>query len=198
MEQKDGKDHEQRKVLKNAVVWKDLYIYRKSDTIYQLTVAFCKHFLPPYGDRTVDQMIQAARSCKQNIVEGCEDGQTSSQMEINLINVARGSLQELQTDYNDYINTRHLTLWPKESERQRKLMAYCKTRNDFKDYEPLIAKMNDEEMANLLITLCRQTDKMLCSYIKRLELRNGCMLHAPATGKNKTNASAPSNRRTAS
>lgn len=100
------------KVLKKAVVWKDLYFYRKSDTLFQLTVEFCHRFLPAYGDRTVDQMIQAARSGKQNIVEGSEDGQTSSEMEIKLLNIARGSLQELRADYNDYLNTRHLSSWP--------------------------------------------------------------------------------------
>ena len=63
------------KVLKKAVVWKDLYFYRKSDTVYQLTVEFCRRFLPAYGDRTVDQMVQAARSGKQNIVEGKERGE---------------------------------------------------------------------------------------------------------------------------
>ena len=57
------------KVLKKAVVWKDLYFYRKSDTLYQLTVEFCKRFFSAHGDRTVDQMVQAARSGKQNIVE---------------------------------------------------------------------------------------------------------------------------------
>ena len=77
------------KVLKKAVVWKDLYFYRKSDALYQITVEFCKRFLPAHGDRTVDQMVQAARSGKQNIVEGSEDGQTSSEMEIKLMNVAR-------------------------------------------------------------------------------------------------------------
>ena len=68
--EKDNK----KSVLKKAVVWKDLYFYRKSDTIYQLTVEFCKRYLPHYGDRTVDQMVQGARSGKQNIVEGSEDG----------------------------------------------------------------------------------------------------------------------------
>ena len=61
------------KVLKKAVVWKDLYFYRKSDALYQITVEFCKRFLPAHGDRTVDQMVQAARSGKQNIVEGSEE-----------------------------------------------------------------------------------------------------------------------------
>lgn len=159
------------KVLKKAVVWKELYFYRKSDTLYQLTVEFCKRFLPPYGDRTVDQMVQAARSGKQNIVEGSEDGQTSSEMEIKLLNVARGSLQELQADYRDYLNTHHLAFWHKDSERQLRLRDFCHSHNDYCDYEPLLARMNDEEMANMALTLCHQTDKMMCAYIEKLEER---------------------------
>ena len=157
------------KVLKKAVVWKNLYFYRKSDAIYQLTVDFCRRFLPARGDRTVDQMVQAARSGKQNIIEGSEDGQTSSEIEIKLLNVARGSLQELCADYHDYINTHHLTLWPKDSERMQRLRKFCHSHNDYNDYAPFIAKMNDEEMANLVITLCHQTDKMMCAYLERLE-----------------------------
>ena len=159
------------KVLKKAVVWKELYFYRKSDTIYQLTVEFCKRFLPPYGDRTVDQMVQAARSGKQNIVEGSEDGQTSSEMEIKLLNVARGSLQELQADYHDYLNTHHLQIWAKDSERQQRLRNYCRSHNDYADYSHLIDKISDEEMANMMHTLCHQTDKMMCAYIEKLEHR---------------------------
>ena len=157
------------KVLKKAVVWQNLYFYRKSDAIYQLTVEFCKRFLPPYGDRTVDQMVQAARSGKQNIVEGSEDGLTSSEMELKLLNVARGSLQELRSDYQDYLNTHHLPLWDSKSERQQRLRDYCHDHNDYIDYEPLVVKMNDEEMANLLLTLCHQTDKLMCAYIEKLE-----------------------------
>ena len=152
------------KVLKKAVVWKDLYFYRKSDTVYQLTVEFCRRFLPAYGDRTVDQMVQAARSGKQNIVEGSEDGQTSSEMEIKLMNVARGSLQELRSDYLDYLHTHHLAVWEKENPRQQRLREFCHQHNDYADYEPLMGKMNDEEMANLALTLCHQTDKMMCTY----------------------------------
>ena len=157
------------KVLKKAVVWQNLYFYRKSDAIYQLTVEFCKRFLPPYGDRTVDQMVQAARSGKQNIVEGSEDGLTSSEMELKLLNVARGSLQELRSDYQDYLNTHHLPLWDSKSERQQRLRDFCHDHNDYIDYEPLVVKMNDEEMANLLLTLCHQTDKLMCAYIEKLE-----------------------------
>ena len=157
------------KVLKKAVVWKELYFYRKSDALYQITVEFCRRFLPAHGDRTVDQMVQAARSGKQNIVEGSEDGQTSSEMEIKLMNVARGSLQELRADYLDYLNTHHLSVWNADSERQRKLREFCHSHNDYSDYEPLLSKMNDEEMANLALTLCHQTDKMMCNYIENLE-----------------------------
>lgn len=157
------------KVLKKAVVWKELYFYRKSDALYQITVEFCRRFLPAHGDRTVDQMVQAARSGKQNIVEGSEDGQTSSEMEIKLMNVARGSLQELRADYLDYLNTHHLSVWNADSERQRKLREFCHSHNDYSDYEPLLPKMNDEEMANLALTLCHQTDKMMCNYIENLE-----------------------------
>ena len=157
------------KVLKKAVVWKELYFYRKSDALYQITVEFCRRFFPAHGDRTVDQMVQAARSGKQNIVEGSEDGQTSSEMEIKLMNVARGSLQELRADYLDYLNTHHLSVWNADSERQRKLREFCHSHNDYSDYEPLLSKMNDEEMANLALTLCHQTDKMMCKYIENLE-----------------------------
>ena len=157
--------------MKKAVVWKDLFFYRKSDAVYQLTVEFCKRYLPTYGDRTVDQMVQAARSGKQNIVEGSEDGQTSSEMEIKLLNVARGSLQELRADYQDYLNTHHLKVWTADSERQQRLRDFCHSHNDYDAYAPLVSKMNDEEMANLLLTLCHQTDKMMCAYIEKLEHR---------------------------
>lgn len=180
-----------RKVLKRAVVWKDLYFYRKSDAIYQLTVEFCNRFLPPHGDRTVDQMVQAARSGKQNIIEGSEDGQTSSEMEIKLLNVARGSLQELREDYNDYLKTHHLEIWTSANERYQRLREFCHSHNDYIDYASLIDKINDEEFANLMLTLCHQTDKMMCAYIEKLEhqfITEGGIkerMHAARTGYRK-------------
>ena len=162
-------NEETGKVLKKTVVWKDLYFYRKSDALYRLTVEFCRRYLPAYGDRTVDQMVQAARSGKQNIVEGSEDGQTSSEMEIKLMNVARGSLQELRSDYLDYLHTHQLPVWEKDNPRLQRLRDYCHRHNDYGDYEHLLAKMNDEETANLALTLCHQTDRLMCAYIERLE-----------------------------
>ena len=92
-------------------------------------------------------------------------------MEIKLLNVARGSLQELRLDYQDYLNTHHLPMWPTDSERQQRLREFCHSHNDYSDYAPFVVKMSDEEMANLLLTLCHQTDKMMCSYIEKLEHR---------------------------
>ena len=159
------------KIFKKAVVWKNLYFYRKSDAIYQLTVEFCHRFLPLYGDRTVDQMVQAARSGKQNIIEGSEDGLTSSEMEIKLLNVARGSLQELRADYQDYIKSHHLEVWNTDNPRQQRLRDFCYSNNDYEAYAPMVEKMNDEEYANLMLTLCHQTDKLMCAYLEKLEHR---------------------------
>jgi four helix bundle suffix protein len=92
-------------------------------------------------------------------------------MELKLLNVARGSLQELRADYQDYLNTRHLHIWSANSERQQRLREFCHSHNDYSDYAPLIAKLNDEEMANMLLTLCHQTDKMMCAYIDKLAER---------------------------
>ena len=70
--------------MRKPTVYTGLHFYRKSDVLVQLTKAFCGRFLPRYGDRTVDQMVQAARSVKQNIVEGLTDGQTAFETEIKL------------------------------------------------------------------------------------------------------------------
>ena len=104
-------------VLRRNTIYTELHFYQKTDVIFQLTYIFCKRFLPKYGDRTVDQMVQAARSSKQNIVEGIEDGSTSTEMELKLLNVARGSLRELREDYDDYVHTRGLTCWGKDHPR---------------------------------------------------------------------------------
>ena len=98
----DNKDNKY-KILRKQVNWNNLWFYRKALTVFQLTTVFTKRFLPLHGDRTVDQMVQAARSGKQNIVEGSANGVTSSEMEIKLLNVARASIQELQEDFSDYL-----------------------------------------------------------------------------------------------
>lgn len=92
-------------ILRRQTNWENLYFYQKTVVLYQLTYVFCRRFLPKYGDRTVDQMVQAARSGKQNIVEGFADGVTSTEMELKLLNVARASIKELKEDYIDYLRS---------------------------------------------------------------------------------------------
>lgn len=134
-----------------------------------MTFVFCKRFLPPHGDRTVDQMVQAARSGKQNIVEGSEDGKTSTQMEINLLNVARSSLQELQQDYEDYLHTRGLELWTKAHPRFAALVDFCRKHNTYADYAPYTDRWTAEEFCNTALSMCHIIDRMMCRYLERLE-----------------------------
>lgn len=160
---------EQFKVLRSQTKWAELYFYQKTDVLYQLTFIFVKQHLLQRGDRTVDQMVQAARSGKQNIVEGSEDGMTSMEMEIKLLDVARSSIHELREDYEDYLKSRGLPLWDKTHPRYDGMLNFCRSHNRWEDYEKLAVKMNAEEMANTALTLCHMVDKMMISYQKKLE-----------------------------
>ncbi len=91
--------------------YKTLVVFQKAECIYDLTCYFIEHYLPKTGDRTVDQMKQAARSGKQNIAEGNEAGTTSMETNIKLMNVAKASLRELQEDYEDYLRTHDRVPW---------------------------------------------------------------------------------------
>lgn len=156
-------------VLKQQANWDELFFYQKSDVIYQLTFAFCDRFIHLYKDRTRDQVIQAARSCKQNIVEGLADGVTSTEMQLKLLNVARASLKETREDFEDYIKSRHLQFYRKGEERYDKMLTYCRYHNKLEDYEPFFSKWSDEEMCNCAITLCHMVDKMLMSFLAKLD-----------------------------
>ena len=94
--------------------YKTLLSYQKSGIVYDCTYIFCQRFLSKF-DRTIDQMVQAARSGKQNIIEGAKAAITSSETEIKLTNVARASLEELLEDYHDFLRTRNFPLWSKNS-----------------------------------------------------------------------------------
>src|SRR5213595_219996 len=98
--------------------YRELLSYQKAEVVYDITFRFCQKFLSR-GDRTVDQMIQAARSGKQNILEGSEASGTSKEAEIKLVNVARASLEELLEDYRDFLRVRKLALWDKNSKEAR-------------------------------------------------------------------------------
>ena len=157
------------KVLRPQTKWEDLYFYQKTDALYQMTYVFCRRFLPKYGDRTVDQMVQAARSGKQNIVEGCADGVTSTEMELKLLNVARASIKELKEDYLDYLKTRSLALWGQDHPRYNGLLAFCRAHNRAEDYAPFFETWSDEEFANCANTLCHMVDKMMATHLAAKE-----------------------------
>lgn len=156
-------------ILKRVRPWEEAYYYQKSDVLYQMTFVFCRRFLAAHGDRTVDQMVQAARSGKQNIIEGTEAGETSTETHIKLINVARASLQELREDFRDFLLSRNLTIWTAEHPRYDAMLTFCRRNNRLTDYQPFFEKWTAEEMANIGLTLCHFTDKMLCSLLERLE-----------------------------
>ena len=159
----------QFQVLKRQRPWRDAYYYQKTEVLYQLTYVFCQRFLTPHGDRTVDQMVQAARSGKQNIIEGTEDGETSTEMHVKLLNVARSSLQELREDYRDYLLSRMLPIWDDTHPRYQSMQDFCREHNKVEDYQPYFQKWSDEEMANIALTLCYQTDAMLNKTLLRME-----------------------------
>lgn len=153
--------------LRRRTIYTELRFYQRSDVLYQLTQVFCQRFLKHYGDRTVDQMVQAARSCKQNIVEGSSDGETSVESELKLLGFARGSNKELLEDYQDYIKRKGYTEWYGTHPRYKAMLDFCRAHSKFEDYKELLPKMNDEEMANMAICLCHQVDAALNKYIER-------------------------------
>jgi four helix bundle protein len=100
--------------LRSRGDYRTLLSYQKAEVIYEITYRLCARFLKT-GDRTVDPMVQAARSGKQNIVEGSKAGLASTESEIKRVNVARASLEELLEDYLDYLRVRDLEVWDKRS-----------------------------------------------------------------------------------
>ena len=148
--------------------YQDLASYKKATVIYDLTFYFAKRFLDK-GDRTIDQMVQAARSGKQNIAEGCAAAATSAETELKLVNVARASMKELLVDYEDYLRVRRLTKWAFDDERTQKTREFCKTHESSDDFMRGIDKRSDEAIANITITLLHQFDNIIGAYIAHLE-----------------------------
>ena len=156
-------------VLKKRTNYATLRFYQRADVLYQLSKVFYVRYFPKFGDRTVDQIVQSARSIKQNIVEGFTDGQTSSEVEIKLLGIARGSNQELLEDYMDYLKYNRIAEWRGNSPRCEALYAFCKEHSQLEDFHPYFDRWNDEEIANCCICLCHMVDKGLESYIKNLD-----------------------------
>lgn len=154
-------------LIPNTGNYKKLLTYQKANVIYQITYYFCHKFLIR-GDRTVDQMIQAARSGKQNIVEGCSAASTSSKTEIKLINVAKASLEELLEDYEDYLKTRNHRQWQKGSIEYETMRQLGRQHNDAEFFMKLIVTRPPQTIANMAIILINQADYLLFRQLQRL------------------------------
>ncbi|HEX3149307.1 MAG TPA: four helix bundle suffix domain-containing protein [Gemmataceae bacterium] len=149
--------------------YRELLSYQKAEVVYDITFRFCQRFLSK-GDRTIDQMVQAARSGKQNIAEGSKAAGTSKETEIKLTNVARASLEELLVDYQDFLRVRDLKLWDKGSKEAlfvRKLGAEPKV--TFEAYRTYVESRPAEVVANIAICLIHQANYLLDKQIRRLE-----------------------------
>ena len=149
--------------------YESLLSFQKARIVYDGTVRFCERFLNP-RDRTNDQMVQAARSGKQNILEGSQASGTSKEMELKLMNVARASFEELLEDYRDFLRVGGLALWSKNSREAlfaRKLGT--KTNASYESYKTYMETRPAEVVANILICLIHQTNYLLDQQLRRLE-----------------------------
>lgn len=150
--------------------YRQLRVYKLTEVIYDITYYFTQHYLAK-GDRTIDQMVQAARSGKQNIAEGNQAAITSSETEIKLTNVAKASLEELLTDYEDYLRVRGLPQWEKGNSRLDAMRNYLRSQTFLNEYSALLPKLSAEEICNLSITLIHQSMYMLHRLLETMQRR---------------------------
>ena len=181
------------KLIRHSGNYRKLLSYQKADVIYEMTYYFCQHYLQR-GDRTIDQMVQAARSGKQNIIEGCAASATSSKTEIKLVNVAKASLQELLEDFQDYLRTRGHQQWQEESIQWNAMRQLGRTHNDAAFFLNLCETRPPETIANMVIILIHQADYLLFRQLERLEkdfLENGGFSERMAALRKKSRNPAP-------
>ncbi len=149
--------------------YRKLASYQMAEIVYDATLAFCNRFVE-IRSRTHDQMVQAARSGKQNISDGCMVSGTSKKSELKLIGVARASLEELLQDYEDYLRQREMALWPKDSVAAKKIRGLCYAKDrSYQTYLPYVEDAPAETAANTLICMINQTNFLLDRQLRALE-----------------------------
>jgi four helix bundle suffix protein len=149
--------------------YENLLSFQKSRIVYDGTVRFCERFMKK-SDRTYDQMVQAARSGKQNILEGSQASGTSKETEIKLTNVARASLEELLEDYRDFLRLRSLEEWAKEHRYTRRLRQLNRQPNaDYETFKKGIEHHDPAIAANVMIGLIKVTTYLLDQQLRQLE-----------------------------
>jgi four helix bundle suffix protein len=140
-----------------------------AEIVFDATVAFCDRFIDRRS-RTRDQMVQAARSGKQNIAEGSMASGTSKKTELKLMGVARASLEELLLDFQDFLRQRHLPIWGKDHEQARKIRALAHEKNrSYSTYKTYLEASPPEVAANAAICLIHQTNYLLDQQLRALE-----------------------------
>lgn len=151
--------------------YRELYGFQKAEIIYDGTIYFTNRFFHKY-DRTVGQMVQAARSGKQNIAEASMASGTSKSTEIKLTNVARASLEELLIDYEDFLRTRKLPIWDKNHRLVARLRELNKSTDKptYDTFQKAIEHKDPEICANAMITLIKICTYLLKNQIKQLEI----------------------------
>ncbi|MFN0128721.1 MAG: four helix bundle suffix domain-containing protein [Verrucomicrobiales bacterium] len=150
--------------------YEQLLSYQKALIVFDGTIYFTRRWLPARGDRTVDQMVQAARSGKQNIVEGSAAAGTSKEMELKLTNVALASLRELQEDYQDFLRSKRLPPWPSSHPRVHRLREMNRTPTACYDTFRADIESDDPEVsANTLLGLVKVTCYLLQRQVQSLE-----------------------------
>ncbi len=149
--------------------FRELKSYQMSEIVFDGTVKFCNRWISRRS-RTHDQMVQAARSGKQNIAEGSMASGTSKKTELKLAGVARASLEELLLDYQDFLRQRHLLLWQKNHPKAQKIrnLAYARNRS-YKTYRTYIEDSPPGVAANTIICLIHQTNFLLDQQLRQLE-----------------------------
>ena len=149
--------------------YKNLLSFQKARIVYDATVYFCERYVDKFS-RTRDQMVQAARSGKQNILEGSQASGTSREAEIKLTNVARASLEELLEDYRDFLRVRGHDLWDKNSKQALFVRKIGRSEDEsYESYRTYFETRPAEVVANIIICLIHQTNYLLDKLIKKLE-----------------------------
>ena len=161
--------HDSHPIIPARGDYQTLLSYQKAEVIYDLTFRFAHKYLAK-GDRTVDQMIQAARSGKKNLLEGSKAALTSKETEIKLTNVARASLEELLADYRDYLRVRDHAIWDKDSKEAQFVRRLGRqTPHTFEIYREFVETRPPEVIANIAICLIHQTNYLVDQQLRRLE-----------------------------
>ena len=149
--------------------YRGLAAFQMAEIVHDVTVAFCRRCLDPKS-RTNDQMVQAARSGRQNIAEGSVASGTSKKIELKLVGIARASLEELLLDYEDFLRQRGLEKWPRDHEKATFIRKLCYSdKRSYLTYQTYIEDKSEETAANTAICLVHQTNYLLDQLLRQLE-----------------------------